>query len=73
MPSSSELPAGGSSVLKNPVLFADLRMQVLSCSCLVQEGVDELLLGLWQEDLLVVGLGEELEELEDILEEWESK
>ena len=48
-------------------------MEVLSWSCLVQEGVDELLLGLGQEDLLVVGLGEEVEELEDILEEWEGK
>ena len=41
--------------------------------CLVHEGVDEPLLGLGQEDLLVVGLGKELEEFEDILEEWESK
>ena len=41
--------------------------------CLVYEGVDEPLLGLGQEDLLVVGLCKELEELEVILEEWESK
>ena len=48
-------------------------MEALAESCLVREGVGELLLGLGQEDLLVVGLGEEVEELEVILEEWESK
>ena len=51
----------------------DLRTEAHAGGCLVHEGVDELLLGLGQEDLLVVGLGEEVEELEVILEEWESK
>ena len=48
-------------------------MEDLAESCPVREGVGELLLGLGQEDLLVVGLCKELEELEVILEEWESK
>ena len=38
-----------------PLSDHDLKMEDLVGSCLVQEGVDDLLLGLGQENLLLVG------------------